>query len=137
MATTKTKMDVSYLKTKVEDAKKKYIKQHAVDTAAYAKAKAQHDKDKVKYQNDLLTQFTAAVKAGAVTIESNYSHSISFCTNDRNKFAFNTKVPQLTAKNPGELNTKPFDAKLAILEGCTETFIAISVEDYDWMNVLL
>lgn len=137
MAVTKTKMDVSYLKTKVEEAKKKYIKQHAVDTAAYTKAKAQHDKELVKYHNDLLTKLTAAIKAGEVYVDGHYSFAVTFNVKNNTQLFLNIKKPQLTMRDPGELNTRNFDAKLAILGGCTEAFIAISVDDYDWMNVLL
>lgn len=136
MAVTKTKMDVQYLKNKVEEAKKKYIKQHALEVVAYTKDKARYDKEIAKYNADILAKCTAAFKTGSIKFISVYNNQVTFMAKGDSKI-FNTNKPQMTLGDPGKFNTGPFDAKLAILQGCVETFISISVEDYDWMKVLL
>lgn len=132
---TKVKMRVDYLKSKVEEAKKKYLADHADKVKARAADKVRVDKEMVKYRADLLKIVQAHLKAGGEVHSSYYYNQITFNL-DCSKLTLPT-LPEYEVIDPGKPNTNQFDVKLALLDGCSEPTLLVSVDDNDWSYFLV
>ena len=130
---TSVKVSVAFLKKKVEEAKAKYLKD-------WDEAEAKYQKELVKYEAAVKVHLTAVKKAVDATFKKPvFGQNITWSYNNELHIIVEGVErdggPSRPSK-PRDKNTKPFDVKLAMLEGAVGTDISIRVDDGEWASFL-
>jgi len=129
---TSVKVSVAFLQKKVLEAKTQYLKDWDI-------AEAKYKKDLATYEAALKVHLAAVKKAVDVAFKKAIENTVNWDYKNVVKIQIEgvswDNRPNRPSK-PSNKNTRPFDIKLAMLEGAVGTDISIRVDDGEWANFL-